>query len=87
MHPSTPENSVTASSRDTLAESSFSTDICTTLQPDLTKAGLDAHYKQIYFSQPLDNFIHQLTTVDPFIIHSSSVCFPHGLFLWFVWPY
>ena len=43
--PSTPENSVTASSRDTLAESSYFTDNITRFD----KADLDAHSKQIYY--------------------------------------
>ena len=53
--------------------------------PDLTKAGLDAHIKQIHFPPPIDRSIHGLTIDGYFTVHSSSVCFPRGLFLWPVW--
>ena len=55
------------------------------LWPDLTKAGLDAHIKQIHFPPPIDRSIHGLTIDVYFTVHSSSVCFPRGLFLWPVW--
>ena len=55
------------------------------LWPDLTKAGFDTHNKHVHFSPPLDSFIHQLTIDGYFTVHSSSVCFSHGLFLWPVW--
>ena len=48
-------------------------------------AGLDAHIKQIHFPPPIDRSIHGLTIGGYFTVHSSSVCFPHGLFLWPVW--
>ena len=53
--------------------------------PDLTKAGFDAHSKHAHFSPPIDGFIHQLTIDGYFTVHSSSVCFSRGLFLWPVW--
>ena len=55
------------------------------LWPDLTKAGFDAHSKHAHFSPPIDGFIHQLTIDGYFTVHSSSVCFSRGLFLWPVW--
>ena len=60
--------------------------------PDLTKAGLDAHVKQIHFPPPIDRSIHGLTIDGCFTIHSSSVCFPrHTLCLtnvitMYMWP-
>ena len=53
--------------------------------PDLTKAGFDAYSKHAHFSPPIDGFIHQLTIDGYFTVHSSSVCFSRGLFLWPVW--
>ena len=53
--------------------------------PDLTKASFDAHSKYVHFPPPTDSFIHQLTIDGYFTVHSSSVCFSRGLFLWPVW--
>ena len=53
--------------------------------PDLTKASFNAHSKHVHFSPLIDSFIHQLTIDGYFTVHSSSVCFSHGLFLWPVW--
>ena len=53
--------------------------------PDLTKAGLDAHIKQIYFPLPIDKPIYGLTIDGYFTVHSFSVCFSCGWFLWSVW--
>ena len=50
------------------------------------KAGLDVHdIKQIHFPPPIDRSIHKLTIDGYYTVHSSSVCFPRGLFLWPVW--
>ena len=70
---------IAPSSRDTLIENySFSIDNVN----GFGKASLDAHNKQIHFSLPIDSFVHQLKTDDSFTDHSTSVCFPRGLFLW-----
>ena len=51
------------------------------MQPDLKKAGFNAHSKHVDFLPPIDSFIYQLTIDSNFTIHTSSVCFSHGLFL------
>ena len=67
-----------------LNDRSFRTNVLS-LSPDSTKASLEALNKQIHFPTPIFYRIHQLTTNDLFTVHSLSVCFPNGLFLWPVW--
>ena len=55
------------------------------MNQDLTKACLDAHIKQFQFPPPIDSSIYQLTVDGYFTVHTSLVCFLHGLFLWPVW--